>query len=92
MRYTHTIQGNYDNSMHLNTTVLFTHISYRSHTLLEPLNNSGTGSTADRMSLILQMRDQRVSKVGRLGSSHPTRNDSGGRPASVLDHSVVCFS
>lgn len=29
IRYTHTIQGNYGNSVHLNTTLLFTHISYQ---------------------------------------------------------------
>lgn len=43
------------------------------------------------MSLILQMRDRRLSGVGRLASNHPAINDSGGLPARVLDHSVVCF-
>lgn len=79
--------------MHLNTTLLFTHIFISlSHTLLEPLNNSGRGGRADMMSLILQMRDRRLSRVGRLASHHPAINDSGGLPTRVLNHSVLCFN
>lgn len=44
------------------------------------------------MSLILQMRDRRLGRVGRLASNHPAINGSGGLPAGVLDHSVVCFN
>lgn len=91
MRYTHTIPGNYGNSMHLNTALLFTHIFISlSQTLWEPLSNSGRGGRADSVSLILQMRDQRLSGVGKLASNHPAINDSGGPPARVLHHSVVC--
>lgn len=44
------------------------------------------------MSLILQMRDWRLSGVGRMASNHPAINDSGRLPARVLDHSVLCFN
>ena len=77
--------------MHLNTALLFTHIFISlSQTLWEPLNNSGRGGRADPVSLILQMRDQRLSRVGRLASNHPAIHDSSGPPARVLHHSVVC--
>lgn len=93
MRCTQTIQGNYDNSVHLNATLLFTHIFLSlAHILLEPLNNSGMGGRADMMSLILQMRDLRISGVGRLASGHLARNGSGRPPAGVLHHAAVCFS
>ena len=80
--------------MHLNTALLFTHIFISlSQTLWEPLNNSGRGGRADPVSLILQMRDQRLSGVGKLASNHPAINDSGGPPARVLHYSAVsCYS
>lgn len=56
------------------------------------LSALGDGAGAQTVSLILQTRALRLSRMGRLASRPPAGNDSGGPPARVLDYSAVWFN